>query len=149
MRRVLICLMVIFGSAVAAAAETPAQPDPKFKPQQVIELQLDALRQGDDAGIARVWAFAHPANKRLTGPLARFTRMIKSAPYAILLGHLSHEIEALRRSPERVLFGVTVTGAEGKVVLYRWTVSKIKSGPLEGAWLTSVVSPPIEIGDAI
>jgi hypothetical protein len=51
-------------------------PDPNRAPAEVIAIQLSALQANDvpepDAGIAQTFAFAHPDNKRMTGPLPRF-----------------------------------------------------------------------------
>ena len=72
------------------------EPDPALSPADVVAIQLNALQTNDtpetDAGIAQTWAFAHPDNKRVTGPLPRFAQMIKGPLYQILLGHRSHEI---------------------------------------------------------
>jgi hypothetical protein len=52
------------------------QPNPKYLILEVVEIQLRALQQNDDpvpgAGIAQTWAFAHPYNRTVTGPLAQF-----------------------------------------------------------------------------
>ena len=54
------------------------RPDPALSPAEVVAIQLDALQTNDtpeaDAGIAQTWAFAHPDNKRVTGPLPRLRR---------------------------------------------------------------------------
>jgi len=47
--------------------------------------QLEALQENDepspDAGIKTAWDYAHPSNQSATGPLDRFTRMLKSPAY--------------------------------------------------------------------
>ncbi len=45
-----------------------------------------------ELGIEQVWLFAHPANKAMTGPLARFRTLFASPAYAPLLGHQAHAI---------------------------------------------------------
>jgi Domain of unknown function (DUF4864) len=128
-------------------------PDPALSPAEVVAIQLAALQANDtpetDAGIAQTWAFAHPDNKRVTGPLPRFAQMIKGPLYGILLNHRSHEVEEVSRTDDQVIFGVTVTGQMGEVVGYRWSVAKVADGENAGAWMTIAVSRPLAVGEAI
>jgi hypothetical protein len=128
-------------------------PNPVLSPAEVVSIQMTALQANDtpetDAGIAQTWAFAHPDNKRVTGPLPRFVQMIKGPLYRILLGHRSHEIKEVSRAGDQADFAVTVTGQTGEVVGYRWSVAKVAEGEHAGAWMTIAVSPPISIGEAI
>jgi len=151
MRFWVVCLLLAVRFAAPAMAEEPVMPNPNYEPRQVVAIQLNALRENNlphaDAGIARVWAFAHPVNKRVTGPLARFARMIKSEAYRILLGHRHHQIKPISRTNEEAFFAVTVTGADDRVVGYRWVVRKVLSGEHSGAWMTTSVSSPIALGE--
>jgi hypothetical protein len=154
--------MIVRSSLVAVAllvmaapswAEDLRRPTPALSPEDVVEIQLNALQTNDtpqtDAGIAQTWAFAHPDNKRVTGPLPRFAQMIKGPLYRILLGHRSHEIREVLATADQVDFAVTVTSRTGEVVGYRWTVAKVAAGENVGAWMTTSVSPPLPIGEAI
>ena len=79
MRSTALALAFFAVGPVAWAADLLA-PDPALSPAEVVVIQLDALRGNEaetDAGIAQTWAFAHPDNKRMTGPLPRFAQMIK------------------------------------------------------------------------
>ena len=62
-------------------------PDPSHEPEQVVEIQLDALAANDtpeaNAGIKTAYNFASPANRRSTGPLDRFVRMVEGPQYEI------------------------------------------------------------------
>ena len=75
-------LPVLFLLAMPATAQELLTPDPIRQPESVVEIQLQSLQKNDvpvpDTGIAQTWAFAHPDNKRVTGPLERFAWMIKS-----------------------------------------------------------------------
>ena len=62
-----------------------------------------------DAGIAQVWSFAHPDKKLVTGPLYRFTQMIKGVADRILIDHRSHKIELVSETEKEALFAVSVT----------------------------------------
>ncbi|MGH6904496.1 MAG: DUF4864 domain-containing protein [Geminicoccaceae bacterium] len=128
-------------------------PDPALSPAEVVSIQLMALQANDtpepNAGIAQTWAFAHPDNKRVTGPPPRFAQMIKGPLYQILLYHRSHRIEEVTRTADQAVFAVTVTSGTGEVVRCQWTVAKVADGENAGAWMTIAVSPPIPIGEAI
>jgi Domain of unknown function (DUF4864) len=151
MRSSLIAVALLM--AAPSGAADLLMPDPTLSPAEVVSIQLDALQANDtpepDAGIAQTWAFAHPDNKRMTGPLPRFAQMIKGPLYQILLGHRSHEIEEVSRSDSEAVFAVTVTSQTGEVVGYRWSVAKVTEGANAGAWMTIAVSPPIPVGEAI
>jgi hypothetical protein len=132
--------------AAASWAADLLRPDPALSPAEVVSIQLSALQTNDtpeaDAGIAQTWAFAHPDNKRVTGPLLRFAQMLKGPLYRILLGHRSHEIKEVSGTDDQVVFAVTVTSQTGEVVGYRWNVAKVAGGENAGAWVTISVSPP-------
>ena len=150
MRKALaLAFLILMAPAWAADLLTP---DPALAPAEVVAIQLDALQTNEsatDAGIAQTWAFAHPDNKRMTGPLPRFAQMIKGPQYRMLLNHRAHEVREVARTDEEAVFVVTVTTAAGDVVGYRWTVAKVRGGELAGAWMTSAVSPPVPAGQAI
>jgi Domain of unknown function (DUF4864) len=127
-------------------------PDPALSPEQVVTIQLSALQAneaGTDAGIALTWAFAHPDNKRMTGPLSRFAQMIRGPQYRMLLNHRAHDIRSVSRTDDEAVFAVTVTSQAGEVVGYRWSVAKVIGGEHAGAWMTIAVSSPVSVGQAI
>ena len=153
MRAVLSAVALLLVMAAPSWAADVRRPDPALSPAEVVAIQLDALQANDtpepDAGIARAWAFAHPDNKRVTGPLPRFAAMIKGPQYRMLLNHRSHAIEEVARTDDEAVFAVTVTGRTGAVVGYRWSVAKVAEGEDAGAWMTTAVSPPVALGEAI
>ena len=52
-------------------------------PYDVVKIQLEALKNNNDndAGIKQTWLFAHPDNKKMTGPYERFRIMIYDVHY--------------------------------------------------------------------
>jgi hypothetical protein len=151
MRTEVLALAFVILIAPARAAD-PLGPDPALSPAEVVAIQLDALQANEaetDAGIARTWAFAHPDNRRMTGPLPRFAQMIKGPQYRMLLNHRSHEVREVSRTDEEAVFAVRVTTAAGDVVGNRWTVARVRDGEHAGAWMTIAVSPPVPVGQAI
>ena len=153
MFRLGIILPVLLLVAVPTVARDLLDPDPGLPPERVVEIQLRSLQRNDvptpDAGIAQTWAFAHPDNKLVTGPLERFARMIKGPSYRMLLGHREHTIELVMRTGDTALFAVTVVTVADRRVSYQWKLSKVWSGAFSGSWMTVGVSSPLRAGDAI
>ncbi|WP_049935200.1 DUF4864 domain-containing protein [Haloplanus natans] len=118
-------------------------PDPSYGPERVVGIQLEALAHNDDpipnAGIKTAYNFASPANRRQTGPLDRFVRMVESPQYAPLIDHKDAVSGPLERQGSRADQHVTLTGPDGRTVTYRFGVSKQSGGPLDGCWLTDRV----------
>jgi hypothetical protein len=147
----IFALVAPLATAPSFAAEL--LPDPARSPAEVIAIQLSALQANDtpepDAGIAQTFAFAHPDNRRVTGPLSRFAQMIKGPQYQVLLGHRSHEIREVASTDKEAAFAVIVTSRDGEVVGFRWAVARVADGEHAGAWMTIGVSPPVPVGRAI
>jgi hypothetical protein len=148
----LLSVLLASLAGLAAAAE-PIGPDPALAPEEVVAIQLNALKNNDDptpnAGIAQTYALAHPDNKRATGPLPRFEQMIRGPAYSLLLGHAAHRIERLAGDDTTVRFRVVVETSDGDAVQYLWEVRRVGEGPHAGAWLTTAVSAPIPAGQAL
>ncbi len=128
-------------------------PDSRLGPEEVVAIQLMALQANDspstDAGIEQTWAFAHPNNRRVTGPLSRFARMIKGPSYRMLLNHQSHEVTERSRTEDLAVFEVIVTTPSNETFGFRWAVRKVVEGEHAGAWMTVSVSPPLALGQRI
>ena len=91
-------LFIFFIFITIAKAEL-LKPNSDIQPYRVIEIQLSGLQNNDliykDSGIEQTWNFAHPNNKKVTGPLDKFKRMIKGDSYQMMINHLSHTITKL------------------------------------------------------
>ena len=152
MRASLFGVAVMLMASPSWAAEL-RMPDPALSPAEVVEAQLKALQLNDtpeaDAGILQTWVFAHPDNKRVTGPLPRFAAMIKGPQYRMLLDHRSHEVEEASRTDDEVVFSVTITSESGEAAIYQWRVAKVADGELVGNWMTIAVSAPSRAGQSI
>ena len=65
------------------------KPNSEYKPSEIVKIQLLALKNNDkpykNAGIEQTWEFAHPSNKKFTGPLSRFKELLNDKNYNILL----------------------------------------------------------------
>ena len=129
-------------------------PNKNITPKEVVEIQLNGLKQNDleykDRGIEQTWTFAHPNNKRVTGPLGNFKRMIKGASYQMMINHLSHTITELGSSDKWAQFEVIILDKDKIYHKFNWQVEKyIDEGVLKDCWLTTMVSSPIPLGSSI
>lgn len=138
----------------AVAAEL-IEPSPDYSPQVVIEIQLLGLQASnpedvvDGKGIAQVWKFAHPSNKAVTGPLARFRTLFDSPSYAPLVNHVVHAIDVMDLAETTARFVVTVQGQDGKSYGYLWQLNKVVEGVEAGSWMTVSVSSPRLMGGSL
>jgi hypothetical protein len=129
-------------------------PNNSILPADVVKIQLVALMNNDkkfeDSGIEQTWNFAHPNNKKNTGPFPNFKMMIKGNSYQMLLNHISHTITELGSSDNWAQFEVVILDKDKIYHKFNWQVEKFTlEGPLEGCWLTTVVSNPIPLGSSI
>jgi hypothetical protein len=129
-------------------------PNDTILPAEVIKIQLVALMNNDnefkDSGIEQTWNFAHPNNKKNTGPLPKFKMMIKGDSYEMLLNHLSHTITELGSGDKWAQFEVIILDKDKIYHKFNWQVEKFTlEGPLQDCWLTTMVSNPIPLGSSI
>ena len=129
-------------------------PNNSILPAEVVKIQLVALMNNDkkfeDSGIEQTWNFAHPNNKKNTGPLPNFKMMIKGNSYEMLINHISHTVTELGSSDNWAQFEVVILDKEKIYHKFNWQVEKFTlEGPLQGCWLTTVVSNPIPLGSSI
>ena len=129
-------------------------PNNSILPAEVIKIQLTALMNNDkefeDSGIEQTWNFAHPNNKKNTGPSPNFKMMIKGNSYEMLLNHLSHSVTELGSSDNWAQFEVVILDKKKIYHKFNWQVEKFTmEGPLQGCWLTTVVSSPTPLGSSI
>ncbi|GIT70838.1 MAG: hypothetical protein Ct9H300mP28_06520 [Pseudomonadota bacterium] len=85
----LVFLLILPFQVWAAYNIENAYPEPELKPNDVVRLQLLAMQQNDDSdfGIEVTFRFASPANKKQTGPLKRFIRLVRNPSYHPLKPH--------------------------------------------------------------
>ena len=147
-----VIIIFLFNSSILKA-ELQA-PNNLIMPNEVIKIQLVGLMNNDknfkDSGIEQTWNFAHPENKKYTGPLPHFKMMIKGKSYQMLLNHLSHTITEVGRSDKWAQFEVIILDKEKIYHKFNWQVEKYtEEGPLKDCWLTTMVSSPISLGSSI
>ena len=150
-------LIVIFFLAIMFIVTAKAElikPNIEIEPDQVVRIQLNGLMNNDkpnqDYGIKQTWEFAHPSNKKYTGPLPRFINLLKSESYKMLINHLDSEIIEVFKSSNQYGFEITILGNDKKYYKFQWVVEKYyDEGPLKDCWLTTSVSNPVSLGSSI
>ena len=153
----IIYLVLVLFFAVMFIVTTRADviiPNNGIEPYQVVKIQLRSLKNNDDpfknAGIEQTWEFAHPNNKKFTGPLENFKILLSSDSYKMLLNHIDHNIMELKTTDSAVFYEVTVLGEGKNYYKFRWIVEKYElDGPLKDCWLTTGVSQPVSLGSSI
>eukprot|EP01119_Soliformovum_irregulare_P002585 TRINITY_DN12831_c0_g1_i1.p1 TRINITY_DN12831_c0_g1~~TRINITY_DN12831_c0_g1_i1.p1 ORF type:complete len:156 (-),score=26.22 TRINITY_DN12831_c0_g1_i1:58-525(-) len=128
------------GNASANAPEIV--PDPKYTPEQVIEIQLNALKNNDapsaNSGIATTFRFASPGNRAYTGPLTRFIGMIHNPLYEPLLNHKKAKFSPL--NPSGSSWRIEITDHNDQTITYGWGLSMQREEPYANCWMTDSVT---------
>ena len=140
----LLALAALVGGPAHADRHTSPVPSREHSPQEVVEIVVEALRDNaasdDDAGIATVFRFASPGNRASTGPLPRFTRMIKTG-FADMLAHESARYDRMRVEADKALQAVWLTLPSGAEVGYAFQLGRQRGGEHDGMWMTEAVLP--------
>jgi len=153
----LIYITLVLFFAIMFVATTRAdiiKPNNGIEPYQVVKIQLRSLKNNNEpfknAGIEQTWEFAHPNNRKITGPLEQFKILLNSDSYNMLLNHVDHSIVEVKTTDTSAAYEVTVLGKEKTYYKFRWIVEKYDiDGPLKDCWLTIGVSPPVSLGSSI
>ena len=146
--------LIIFLLSISFSSAEILNPNSAISPKEVVSIQLSGLQKNDleykDSGIEQTWNFAHPNNKKVTGPLGKFKRMIKGASYQMMIDHLSHTITELGSSDKWAQFEVIILDKNKIYHKFNWQVEKYTlDGALNDCWLTTMVSNPIPLGSSI
>jgi len=141
-------LLVLFFNNLQAS---PLKPNENLLPYDVVKIQLNALKKNNknDDGIKLTWLFAHPDNKKITGPYERFKIMIYGQQYRQLLNHSSHKIDLIMNTPNKHIYKIEILSKEKQLLFYEWHVQKATEENCNNCWFTSAVSIPIDQGNTI
>ena len=146
--------LIIYSILLSSSTAEILKPSSNIRPSEVVKIQLNGLQKNDldfkDSGIEQTWNFAHPNNKKVTGPLPNFKRMIKGDAYQMMLDHISHTITELGSSDNWAQFEVIILDKNKIYHKFNWQVEKYTlGGMLKDCWLTTMVSNPIPLGSSI
>ncbi|GIT72408.1 MAG: hypothetical protein Ct9H300mP28_22220 [Pseudomonadota bacterium] len=80
---ILVFLLILPFQLWASFDIKNAYPEPELKPNDVEKASTFCMKQNDesDFGIEVTFRFASPANKKQTGPLKRFIRLVRNPSY--------------------------------------------------------------------
>ncbi len=140
--------------AVGTVSAETLKPSTDYRPQDVVSIIVEALRTNSpstgDEGIATVFNFASPANRNQTGPLPRFTNMLKTG-YGDMLNHLANRSDPMQVDGNVAMQAVWLTTTAGTETGYVFRLRKQPDGEFSGMWMTDAVYPvgPGEEGQAI
>lgn len=148
---IIACLLAIAPFSIAQMADDEFRlsqdlmPSATLTPEQVVQIQLRALRLNDsrNRGIEVAFRFASPDNKLYTGPLPRFISMIHQRPYSLMLDYDNVAYEPVEVVDDVARQRVTLISS-GLVVAYEFYLSRQTQGDCLGCWLTDAViaKPP-------
>jgi hypothetical protein len=145
----IIVMVVLWGPAVTLSVEHDAmnselRPNPSLAPAAVVHIQLQALASNDvpyaDAGIEVTFRFASPNNRRVTGPLEKFGRMVKNPVYRPMLNHVAASYGDTKIEGHNAYVPVLITARNGTKAGYVFVLSQQQSAECERCWMTDQVS---------
>ena len=153
-RQIIFKVIILLLISISVSKAELLKPRSNINPAEVVKIQLIGLQKNDldfkDSGIVQTWNFAHPNNKKATGPLDNFKRMIKGDSYQMMIDHLSHTITQLGSSDIWAQFEVIILDKNKIYHKFNWQVEKYTmNGDLKDCWLTTMVSNPISLGSSI
>ena len=129
------------------------KPTKNLSAYDVIKIQLDALKKNNkpnkNSGIKQTWIFAHPENKKITGPYERFKNMLLGDQYNVLINHESHKIKLITNSKNKYIYNIELISSDKKMYFYEWHLEKSTTMNCINCWFTTNVSPPINKGKII
>lgn len=122
--------------------ETPG-PHPKLTPEEVVRLQVEAIRNNDasDSGIAIAYRFLAPEYRDETGTVLRFAAIVKTPTFGALLGFQKVEYGRVRVEEDRAQQIVLLEDRDGNLDMFLFELIKLRDGPHQGCWMTNGIHP--------
>jgi hypothetical protein len=146
-------ILIIILSFIKLANAEIVKPAENLTAYVVLKIQLTALKNNNmpskNAGIKQTWIFAHPENKKFTGPYERFEKMLLGNQYNFLLNHDSHRIKLINSSQNEYIYNIELISRNKKMYFYEWHLEKSTTDECNNCWFTTIVSPPTNKGNTI
>ena len=125
-------------------------PNDIFSSAEVVELQMTSLQTNskiNNLGIYQCWLFAHPENRKYTGPFTNFKSMISETSYNVLLNSLKFKTKLLSKNEKITKFSVDVDAYDNKRYNLTWVLEKAYlNKDCMNCWMTTSVTQPKFIG---
>jgi hypothetical protein len=114
--------------------------DYELGPDGVVEQQMDALShwQDDPQAVERVFSFASPGNRAVTGPVDHFERLVEEEAYLPLTNSQGYVVGRAVESDDAATVLVTLIDRSGTLLAYRFYLSRQASEP-QRRWMTDAV----------
>ena len=145
-----IITLITFMTIYIKKATSDVLPNDLFSSIEVVELQMSSLQtntKNNNSGIYQCWLFAHPENKKYTGPFNNFKRMISDTSYKILLNSTKFKIKLLMENKNNATYSVNVDAYDNKRYNLTWVLEKASiSHDCRNCWMTTSVTQPQFIG---
>lgn len=127
----------------SSAIPLQTQPDPALSPEQVVMIQLHALQRTEQnpAAMATCFNFASPANKQTTGPLERFSQMVRTPPYDMMLRHCGMQMQPTQLDGDKASIVVVLIDPAGRLARFQFDLSRQELGETADCWMTDAVTP--------
>lgn len=148
--RLFIITYFIFILTNVSKAISDVLPNDIFSSIEVVELQMNSLQTNskiNNSGIYQCWLFAHPENKKYTGPYNNFKRMISDTSYKILLNSTKFKISLLNKNKDMAKYSVDVDAYDNRRYNLNWVLERAKLDQnCKNCWMTTSVTQPQFIG---
>lgn len=148
--RLFLITYFIFILTNVSNAISDVLPNDIFSSEEVVELQMNSLQTNSkisNSGIYQCWLFAHPENKKYTGPYNNFKRMISDTSYKILLNSTKFKISLLNKNQEMAKYSVDVDAYDNRRYNLNWVLERAKLDQnCKNCWMTTSVTQPQFIG---
>jgi len=145
-----IITLITFMTIYIKKATSDVLPNDLFSSIEVVELQMSSLQtntKNNNSGIYQCWLFAHPENKKYTGPFNNFKRMISDTSYKILLNSTKFKVKLLKENKNNATYSVNVDAYDNKRYNLTWVLEKASiSQDCRNCWMTTSVTQPQFIG---
>ncbi|MDZ4783927.1 MAG: DUF4864 domain-containing protein [Planctomycetia bacterium] len=131
----------------ALRAATPlTAPHPELQPEQVVALQVAALRafRTRDAALLQCMAFASPSNRSVTGSPAQFAAMVRGPKYRALIDCEKSLIGSPTIMGDQAMVLVTVIDGSHRASVFRFFLTKQANPQYQDCWMTDSVTPDAE-----